>query len=143
MDEDMNPKIADLLREHGHDVLTVDEADRKGESDPSQFAYAQENNRIMVTHNADDYAELHRFKCDNHLGIVSAKKNRKTTPVEFAARINYVVTQVEDMQNNFARANKGNWSLEPKGKDKTFYKYPLDIDGGLSVNTVAELYKDR
>jgi len=58
LDEDVRPQLARLLRERGWDAISVLEHDRRGESDESQLRWAAGLGRILVSHNAADFARL-------------------------------------------------------------------------------------
>ena len=60
LDEDVQPLLAEILRQRGYDVVHVLEVGRGGESDPEQLAYAVSQGRTMLTHNIRDYLLLDR-----------------------------------------------------------------------------------
>ncbi len=53
LDEHIPGAVADTLRRHGVDVLTVQGAGRTGLSDTQQLAWANEQGRVVVTLDAD------------------------------------------------------------------------------------------
>jgi hypothetical protein len=55
------------LRQLGIDILTAQEAGRRGSPDPDQLAFATAEERVMLTFNAD-YLTLHRSGVQ-HAGI--------------------------------------------------------------------------
>jgi hypothetical protein len=59
MDQHYPRPVTEGLRRKGIDVLTAQEADRCGLSDPEQLAFATTNERIMVTFDSD-YLALHQ-----------------------------------------------------------------------------------
>ena len=60
LDEDTQARrLIDLLRAHGHDVLTVGEADRSGASDAAVLMLAAGTGRVLLTRNCADYLLLH------------------------------------------------------------------------------------
>lgn len=63
-----------MLREASHDVLTVNEAGLKGKIDSLVLDYAISENRVLLTHNCDDFEELHEAN-PNHPGILAVYKN--------------------------------------------------------------------
>lgn len=74
LDEQISGKVAERLRDRGHDVIAVtDEPDLRGMRDPDLFEAAQEQGRALVTYNRPDfepivreYARLNR----SHRGLV-------------------------------------------------------------------------
>ena len=54
LDEDVNTKLAIALQQTGYDVITVENANRKGYSDESQLNYASKNERIILTHHTNN-----------------------------------------------------------------------------------------
>ncbi len=69
IDEDSQDKVlVRLLREAGHDVVTVNEAGLMGQPDTTVFRYAIDKNRIVLTLNCRDFKALHKTN-PNHPGI--------------------------------------------------------------------------
>jgi predicted nuclease of predicted toxin-antitoxin system len=54
--ENVSSTVIQILRDHGHDVLSVKESLR-GEKDPAILARAQAEERLVVTHDKD-FGEL-------------------------------------------------------------------------------------
>ena len=70
IDEDSQAKVlVQLLRKAGHDVVTVNEIGLVGQPDPVILAYAKQNNRVLLTHNCQDFKLLHQ-QDSNHPGIL-------------------------------------------------------------------------
>jgi predicted nuclease of predicted toxin-antitoxin system len=44
-DEQFPRRVVELLQDLGHDILTVQEAERRGDLDPTVLAFATANNR--------------------------------------------------------------------------------------------------
>jgi predicted nuclease of predicted toxin-antitoxin system len=63
-----------MLRKAGHNVVTVNEAGLAGEIDCLVLNYAIKENRVLLTHNCDDFEELHQANF-NHPGILAVYKN--------------------------------------------------------------------
>ena len=60
IDEDTQDKLlVKLIRNAGHDVITVNEALLMGQADQLVLDYARANNRILLTYNCDDFEALH------------------------------------------------------------------------------------
>jgi len=72
-DENVSNQIAIRLRHEGYDALTARDAGMLKRSDPEQFAFAIREQRTVLTHNRDDFAELHSqhlARGERHYGIV-------------------------------------------------------------------------
>lgn len=75
VDEDSQAKyLVNLLKSAGHDVLTVNEAHLSGAPDPSVFAFARDQGRILLTRNCSDFQEIHQIQ-PNHPGILAVYQN--------------------------------------------------------------------
>jgi predicted nuclease of predicted toxin-antitoxin system len=76
IDEDVPRSVAVRLRELGHDVLTVREAGKDGQSIPDDevLAFAREQGRAVVTKNRKHFDRLHsrcRAEGLDHPGIIT------------------------------------------------------------------------
>ena len=58
IDEDLNPKIADILKREGIDALSSRKAGMLQASDLEQLKYASSEKRCMVTRNRNDFIRL-------------------------------------------------------------------------------------
>jgi predicted nuclease of predicted toxin-antitoxin system len=58
LDEDINPKIAEILRKAGIDAVSAREAGMLQARDLEQLEYASSNQRCMVTRNRNDFIRL-------------------------------------------------------------------------------------
>ena len=77
IDEDVHGNLSIVLRQHGYDVLTVNEAKRNGLSDAQQLAYATEQKSTIFTFNAADFIALHLDYLEikrSHSGIIISKQ---------------------------------------------------------------------
>jgi hypothetical protein len=54
----MSHVIAEQLRRHGYDVVSVQEIDRRTLPDADQFTFAAEQQRAFVTYNVTHFEEL-------------------------------------------------------------------------------------
>ena len=75
-DEDSQSRILiRLLREAGHDVLTVNEAGLHTHGDQEVFARAQSEQRVLLTRNGKDFEALHEAD-QTHPGILVEYQDR-------------------------------------------------------------------
>jgi predicted nuclease of predicted toxin-antitoxin system len=58
LDEDLSPKIAEILRKDGIDAVSAHEVGMLQESDFAQLEYASSHKRCMVTKNRNDFIKL-------------------------------------------------------------------------------------
>ncbi len=58
LDEDISPKIAEILRKKGLDAVSAHEVGMLGVSDGEQCSFAATEGRAMVTRNRDDFITL-------------------------------------------------------------------------------------
>lgn len=73
LDEDLSPKIAEILRKNGIDALSAHETGMLEASDQKQLEFATREKRCFVTRNRDDFIKLTmRFFNDHrpHYGIL-------------------------------------------------------------------------
>ena len=74
-DEQFPLPIVKLLRDLGHDVLTVQESGNTGLSDPEVLGFAIVNERTVLTQNRRDFKRLHQLR-PNHAGIIVCTEDR-------------------------------------------------------------------
>ncbi len=102
MDEQFPKVVSQLLREMGHDVLTVQEAGKSnlGIPDEDVLSFAIAENRAVVTLNRDDFIRLHRANSE-HCGIIVCTNDPDRS--RMASRINEAIVAQIDLQGNLMR----------------------------------------
>jgi predicted nuclease of predicted toxin-antitoxin system len=76
VDEDtQSRRLVNLLREAGHDVLTVEEASLEAHPDTQVLEHARRENRIVLTRNCEDFRALHEVS-SQHPGICAIYQDR-------------------------------------------------------------------
>lgn len=73
LDEMVSPRVAEALRDRGHDVVAAAEQDCLGRSDAHQFAQAIEGHRALVTFDVRDFSVLAKAAAvagEPHYGVV-------------------------------------------------------------------------
>lgn len=58
LDEDISPKIAEILRKHGIDAVSAHGAGMVQASDREQLEHAASDSRCLITRNRDDFIRL-------------------------------------------------------------------------------------
>jgi hypothetical protein len=72
-DEDLSPRVAELLRQRGLDAISAHEAGRAGDLDFEQLRFATLEGRCLVTRNTADFVEIVRDlvnRQESHAGII-------------------------------------------------------------------------
>lgn len=64
LDEDVSVLVAKLLRARGYDVLTTREAGNLHASDGEQLQFAVSQERVLMTHNREDFERLYQEYLD-------------------------------------------------------------------------------
>ena len=98
-------QVVEILRELGHDVLTVQEAGKGNQEigDDEVLTFATEQNRAVVTINRRDFIRLHRTH-PIHAGIIVCTQDIDTEGQ--ASRIHQAIQTVKDLANQLLRVNR-------------------------------------
>ena len=113
IDEDSQDKLlVKLLREVGHDVITVNDAGLTGSRDTVVLNYAKVENRVLLTLNCRDFQILHQAT-PNHPGILAVYRDANpANNMSFAA----IVAAIANLQavavplaNQFMPLNQWNY----------------------------------
>ena len=74
LDEQISGKVAERLRDRGHDVsAVVTDPELRGLSDSAIFEFAQAEGRALVTYNYLDFIEIareHASRGEDHHGLI-------------------------------------------------------------------------
>ena len=92
MDEDSQARSQlNILRGDGHDVVAIGELEKNGTPDEEVFDLAQSLERVLLTHNTEDFHKLHRERLASR-GIIAVyreadpRKNMNHTQIAAAIR---------------------------------------------------------
>lgn len=101
-DEQYPYPVVRYLRDLGHDVLTVKEADKANQriSDDEVLFFSIDQNRAVLTQNRRDFIKLHQLQPD-HAGIVVCSDDRNWEAL--AQRIHQAILENESLQGKLIR----------------------------------------
>ncbi|NEO95647.1 MAG: hypothetical protein F6K56_37945 [Moorea sp. SIO3G5] len=102
-DEQFPLPVVQILRDFGHNVLTVQEAEKAGDSDAEVLAFAVNNNRAILTQNRRHFIRLH-LEQPKHHGIIVCTDDRDIKSL--AQRINQAISKEEPLTNKLIRVNR-------------------------------------
>lgn len=102
-DEQFPYSIIELLRNLEHDVLTVQEANNRGQSDADVLAFAISMEPIVLTFNRRHFIRLHQQQ-PNHMGIIVCTDDPDRE--QLAARIHAALTSSELCNGKLIRINR-------------------------------------
>lgn len=94
-----------MLRNVGHDVLTVQEAGKANLKIPDEevLAFAVSEARAVLTLNRQDFFRLHRLQPE-HFGIIACKDDRDRE--RMATRINEAISAVDTLNCKLIRVKR-------------------------------------
>lgn len=98
-------QVVEILRQLGHDVLTMREAglDNQRTSDADVLAYAVANVRALLTINRRDFIRLHRQQ-PTHRGIIVCTEDADTNGQ--AQRIHNAIKATPSLDSALIRVNR-------------------------------------
>lgn len=113
LDEDSQAKpLIKLLQDAGHDVLTVNEIGFNGQPDPIILDYARQSDRLLLTHNCQDFENLHQVN-PNHPGILAIYRDNDCTKNLSRSAIVKAIANIEianvPLVNQFICLNQWNY----------------------------------
>ncbi|MEG3868304.1 MULTISPECIES: DUF5615 family PIN-like protein [unclassified Microcoleus] len=102
-DEQFPFPVVALLRNFGHDALTIQEAGNAGDDDPEVLAFAVNNDRAVMTQNRRHFIRLHAQQ-PNHAGIIVCTDDKNLE--RLATRINDAIAGEENLRGKLIRVNR-------------------------------------
>lgn len=99
VDECTGPKVAQWLREQGHDVLSVHD-DARSSSDTDVLNIACADQRILIT-NDKDFGELIFRERSKHFGIVLLRLQDERSHAKIDALSRLLQDHADDLANHF------------------------------------------
>src|SRR5690242_12133615 len=113
LDEDSQGRLpARLLREAGHDVRTVGDAQLEAHTDAEVLADAKREGRVLLTRNVKDFRTLHEADA-RHPGILAEHQDRDPTKNMSSAEIVRAIDNIEssgwDVAGQFIALNAWNF----------------------------------
>mgnify|MGYP001609106253 CR=1 FL=1 len=76
LDENIHPEVAELLRQHGHDALTVWDQSMRGRPDADLAKVCQNEGRVLVTLDLD-FADIRAYPPAQYLGLMVLRLHRQ------------------------------------------------------------------
>ncbi|MBA4379477.1 MAG: hypothetical protein C0393_02115 [Anaerolinea sp.] len=97
--------VVEELRRLGHDILTIQETGKAGQSIPDEdvLAFAAQEKRILLTLNRRHFIRLHQHK-KSHAGILVCTFDPDF--IIFAARIDKAIQSKSDLSGKVIRINR-------------------------------------
>jgi predicted nuclease of predicted toxin-antitoxin system len=104
-DEQFPRVVVELLRNLGHDVLTVQAAGKANQKIPDEevLAFAISENRAVLTINRGDFIQLHNLQ-SNHTGIIVCTEDLNRQ--RLAMGINEAIIKEGILNNKLIRVNR-------------------------------------
>jgi len=104
-DEQFPLPVVKILRTLGHDILTVQEANKAEQKIPDDevLTFATSLDRAVLTLNRHDFIRLHKQKL-NHQGIIVCKSNSNWA--QLAERIHETIAPLESLVGQLLRVNR-------------------------------------
>lgn len=88
IDENLPVEVALLLRNEGHDAMTVDEEDLAGSSDSNLARICRNEDRVLITLDLD-FSDIRAYPPNKYSGLIVLRLQRqdKLTVMTFAQRL--------------------------------------------------------
>jgi predicted nuclease of predicted toxin-antitoxin system len=107
-DDSISAHLVNVLRQAGHDVQLPADVGAAGEADPVHLTHAVQGNRVLLSHNHDDFEELHDLILaaqGHHPGIFIVRRDndprRDMTPHDIVRAISRLEGSGVPIPNNF------------------------------------------
>ncbi len=94
LDEDVDVRVAGIVRSRGFKVVVTNEIGRKGKSDENQLDFAAHNGYAILTHNRVDFEKLAQnyfFEGKKHFGMIIAARH---SPQAIAQRLMVILNNL-------------------------------------------------
>jgi len=105
-------KLVSLLKQAGHDSLTVNQAGLMGKADSIVLDFARQEGRILLTRNCDDFCNLHAAN-SSHPGILAVYQEPNPAKNLTYAKIVSAIANLEaakfDLKGQFILLNQWNY----------------------------------
>lgn len=110
IDEQLSPRIAQLLREAGHDVVAVaDRAELVGSSDAVLLEVATSEGRAVITNNVKDFRPLAAERLAQgrtHAGLILVPSARSRTRAAVAALVGAIEKLLQEHPDGLAGSER-------------------------------------
>ncbi len=84
IDENLHDEVAELLRNNGHDAVTVHDQQMRGHPDEELASVCQHEGRVMVTQDLD-FSNIVAYPPENYPGIIVFRLHESSRPSVLAA----------------------------------------------------------
>jgi hypothetical protein len=113
LDEDVSVMVGPLLTRRGHDVIHAYDLNNRQVPDTEHLLFAASSGRVMLTHNREDFEELHRWWLAlnawgimrrDHSGILTTWGDIPAG--EWAGLVDSLLGQSPELSNRMLRYNR-------------------------------------
>lgn len=113
-DENIPRDVADMLSQHGHDAVSVDEQGLAGVADTGIAAVCQVELRAIVTLDTD-FMDVRRFPPRNYSGIIVFRPHRQSIPrlISMTARLQTLL-ETEPLEGKLWIMDDGRVRIRPE-----------------------------
>ena len=117
IDENLHPDVASVLREHGHDAVTVWDQGLRGTSDVKLSAVCRSEHRALITLDLD-FADIRAYPPEDYDGIMVLRLSRqdKRHVVNVVKRV-VGLLQTEPLSRHLWVVDEANVRIRGKDED--------------------------